>query len=87
MGQRFRLKKNFNMNGFPKEIQVILIAMQRYGLILADNGSNWFISGAPDDRWNNDILNKFFKKVIGSDIEAVDCSGFIKSIDSGEVRI
>ena len=86
MGTRFRLKKSFNMTGFPKEIQVILTAIQQYGLILADNGSNWFISGAPHEKWDNDMLNTYMKKVIGSNLEAVDCSGLMKNINSGEAK-
>ena len=74
------------MTGFPKEIQVILTAIQQYGLILADNGSNWFISGAPHEKWDNDMLNTYMKKVIGSNLEAVDCSGLMKNINSGEAK-
>ncbi|MFQ5421495.1 MAG: hypothetical protein ACE5EY_14165, partial [Anaerolineae bacterium] len=54
MGQRFRLKASFDISSYSPEVQVVLLAMQRYGIILADNGSAWFISGAPDDRWDND---------------------------------
>ena len=70
MGQRFRLRADFDMKGFPKSTQVILTAMQVHGLIVADNGSNWFISGAPDLRWNDDELNTL-KRVKGSDFEAL----------------
>src|SRR5512139_1526841 len=53
MGQRFRLKAGFDVSGFSQEVQVILRALKTYGVILADNGSAWFISGVPDERWNN----------------------------------
>lgn len=71
MGARFRLKPDFDISGFPADAQVILRALQKYGMILADNGSAWFISGAPDDRWNNDTLHTL-TRVKGSDFEAVD---------------
>ncbi len=57
-GVRFRLKSGFNISGFSKTNQIILKAMKTYGLILADIGSNMYISGAPDSRWNNDDLHK-----------------------------
>ncbi len=83
MGQRFRLRANFNMTGYPTEVQVILRAMQKYGLILADNGSAWYISGAPDERWNNDNLARLHS-VVGSDFEAVD--GLVFAVDSNSGR-
>jgi hypothetical protein len=54
MGQRFRLKQSFDISGYPQHVRVILQAFKDYGLILADNGSPWYISGAPDSRWDND---------------------------------
>jgi len=57
MGARFRLKASFNISGYSPANQVILQAMKTYGLILADNGSNMYISGAPDSRWNDEDLN------------------------------
>jgi hypothetical protein len=57
MGARFRLKAGFNISGYSPANQVILQAMKAYGLILADNGSNLYISGAPDARWNDEDLN------------------------------
>lgn len=83
MGQRFRLKASFDIFGFSPEIQVILTAMKQYGLILADNGSAWYISGAPDERWNNDMLREL-KAIPGSAFEAVDVSELQVSPDSGE---
>ena len=57
MGMRMRLKANYNISGFSPQVQVILSAMKKYGLIMADNGSSMYISGAPDSRWNNDDLH------------------------------
>ena len=73
MGQRLRLKASFNVDGFPKQARAVLIALKRYGMILADNGSSWFISGAPNSKWNNDDLHTL-GKVKGSDFEVVDSS-------------
>jgi len=73
MGQRLRLKAGFNVNGFPKQARAVLVALKRYGMILADNGSSWFISGAPNKHWNNDDLHTL-DKVKGSDFEVVDTS-------------
>jgi hypothetical protein len=70
MGMRVRLKKSFKISGYPKQARVILQAMKTYGLILADNGSNWFFSGAPDSRWSDTQLNTL-KKVPGSAFEVV----------------
>ena len=85
MGARVRLKANVNISGYPAEVQVILRALQRYGMFLADNGSNWFVSGAPDERWNNDNF-RHLKQIVGSNLEFVDASSLMVSPDSGEVR-
>ena len=50
MGQRLRLKRGFELSGFPRQSRVVLRALKRYGMILADNGSSWFVSGAPHPR-------------------------------------
>jgi hypothetical protein len=73
MGLRVRLRANFDTSGFPRQVRVILTALKRYGMIVADNGSNWFISGAPDPRWNDDALHAI-GAVHGSDFEVVDTS-------------
>jgi hypothetical protein len=73
MGERFRLKAGFNISSFPADVQVILRAMKKYGIILADNGSAWFISGKPDPRWNNTNL-QMFSQLLGSNFEAVDAT-------------
>lgn len=70
MGMRIRLKANFDISGFPPQSQVILAAMKKYGMIMADNGSSMFISGAPDNRWDNDDLNSL-KGVPASAFEVV----------------
>lgn len=70
-GARLRLKKNFDISTYPSTVQVILLAMKKYGIILADIGSNLYITGAPDERWNNDELSTL-KKVKGSDFEVVN---------------
>ena len=69
-GARLRLKSNFDISSFPAKVQVILIAMKKYGIILADIGTNLFITGSPDERWNNDELSSL-KNVKGSNFEVV----------------
>jgi hypothetical protein len=72
MGMRVRLKAGFAIPpGFSAETQALLSAMKTYGMIVADNGSNWFVSGAPDERWNNDALVRELAQVKGSDFEVV----------------
>ena len=71
MGQRFRLKSGFNVNGFSPEVQVILKALKTFGMFLADNGSAWFLSGVHDSRWDDDQVHEL-RRVRGSDFEAVD---------------
>jgi hypothetical protein len=85
MGQRFRLKASFDISGFSPANRVILRAMKRYGIILADNGSPWFISGAPDDRWNDDDLQNL-KRILGSSFEAVDTSYLKIENNSGKAK-
>jgi hypothetical protein len=72
LGARFRLKADFDISGFDPFLLPILVAMKVYGIILADNGSDWYISGCPDERWNDDILAQL-KKIKGRDFEVVDC--------------
>ncbi|HEX4733095.1 MAG TPA: hypothetical protein VH247_01675 [Thermoleophilaceae bacterium] len=73
MGQRLRLRASFNVNAFPKQARAVLVALKRYGMILADNGSSWYITGAPNKGWNNDDLHSL-GRVKGSDFEVVDTS-------------
>ena len=70
MGMRLRLKSSFDISGFSASNQVILRALQQYGMIMADNGSNMYISGAPDDRWDNDDLHNL-TTLTASDFEVV----------------
>jgi hypothetical protein len=71
MGTRLRLKAGFNISSFPTDDQVILTALKTYGMILADNGSGIFISGTPDNNWNNSDLN-LLKTITASDFEVVE---------------
>ncbi len=83
MGQRFRLRAGFDLSGFSPPVQVILRALQQYGMFLADNGSAWYLSGAPDARWDDDVLREL-SRVKGADFEAVDESSLMVSPDSGQ---
>jgi hypothetical protein len=88
MGQRFRLKASFVIDGFfSPEGQAILQALKKYGMILADNGSNWYISGEPNEMWDNEDLRDDFDRVKGSDFEAVDSSSLLVDSDSGQAQI
>jgi hypothetical protein len=69
-GARMRLKASFNISGYPAHVQVILTAMKKYGIILADIGSDMYFSGVPDSRWNNDELHKI-GTVTAADFEVV----------------
>ncbi len=69
-GARLRLKASYDISTFPAHIKVILTAMKKYGLILADIGSDMYITGAPDNRWDNDELQQL-DKVKGSAFEVV----------------
>jgi hypothetical protein len=85
MGQRFRLKASFDTAGFSRDVQVILTAMKRYGIVLADNGSPWYIGGVPDERWDNDVLHELHR-LPGSAFEAVDVSSMQVDPNSGAAR-
>ena len=73
MGLRVRLKANVDISGFPRQARIVLQALKIYGMIVADNGSNWYISGAPDPHWSNDDLHTL-GRITGSDFEVVDTS-------------
>jgi hypothetical protein len=73
MGLRVRLKAGFDTSGFPRQPRIVLEALKRYGMIVADNGSSWFVTGAPDPHWSNDDLHQL-DRVKGSDFEVVDAS-------------
>jgi len=71
MGLHLRLQASFDVSGYTGESRVVLDALQQYGMIVADNGSNWFVSGAADTRWNDDDLDQL-KTIPGSAFEVVD---------------
>jgi len=73
MGLRVRLKASVDIRDFPPQARVVLEALKRYGMILADNGAPWYVSGAPDPRWSNDELHTL-ARVTGADFEVVDTS-------------
>ena len=85
LGQRFRLKDRVAIDDFSPTNQIILQALKTYGMMLADNGSAWFLSGSPDDRWDNDDLHELQERIHGSDFEAVDCSSLMGDPDSGQI--
>ncbi|MCC6441821.1 MAG: hypothetical protein IT210_00025 [Armatimonadetes bacterium] len=70
MGMRVRLKAGFDISGFPPNVRAILVALKKYGMFVADNGSNWYISGAPDSRWNDEELSAL-SRVKGRNFEVV----------------
>jgi hypothetical protein len=70
MGLRLRLKASFDVSGFPRQARIVLVALKRYGMLVSDNGSSWYITGAPDPRWSNDQLHTL-GRVKGSDFEVV----------------
>jgi hypothetical protein len=73
MGLRVRLKASFDVRPFPRQARIVLVALKRYGMIVADNGSDWYISGAPNRGWSNDQLHTL-GRVKGSDFEVIDTS-------------
>jgi hypothetical protein len=73
MGLRVRLKANVDISHFPKQARIVLQALKTYGMILADNGSSWYISGAPNPKWSNDDLHTL-GRITGADFEVVDTS-------------
>ena len=78
------MRADYDISGFSKTNQIILTALKRYGMFLADNGSAWFISGAPDPRWNDDELHNL-GRVTGKDFEVVDESAWQMLLNSGRV--
>jgi hypothetical protein len=83
MGARFRLKAGFDLSGFSPKARVVLRAMKRYGLILADNGSDWYFQGTRDRGWRNALLDQL-KAVPASAFEAVDVSTCMVDPDSAQ---
>jgi hypothetical protein len=76
MGLRFRLKASYDISSFPPEVKVILTALKKYGMFVADNGGDWFISGVPDPKWSDANLHEI-SRVLGSDLEVVDTGPII----------
>jgi hypothetical protein len=76
MGMRVRLKAGFDISGFAPEVQAILEGLKTYGMILADNGSDFFISGTPDERWNNDALGEL-KRIKARDLEVIEMKDMV----------
>jgi hypothetical protein len=76
MGMRVRLKADYNISGFAPEVQVILVALKKYGMFMADNGGDFFISGTHDKRWNADTLRQL-KRVTAKDLEVVEMKGLV----------
>ena len=85
MGARFRLKASFDISGFRPDTQVVLRAMQRYGMILADNGSNWFFTGTAEDGWDTHMLDEL-KTIPAGAFDAVDASSLMVDPNSGQVK-
>ena len=85
MGARFRLRKSFRIGRYSAETQVILRAMKRYGLILADNGSDWYFGGAEEQGWTGAVLDEL-KSIPAGAFVAVKTGRMKVSRDSGEVK-
>src|SRR5205807_2030470 len=80
MGERFRLKQSVDISGYSAADQVILHALKDYGMIVADNGSSWYLSGEPSSRWSDDDLHNL-SQLVGSDFEAVDLTPVLSGLD------
>jgi hypothetical protein len=76
MGLRVRLKPDADLSGLSPEARVIAVALQRYGMILADNGSPWYVSGMSDPAFDDDVMHEL-DRFTGRDVEVVDTAGFV----------
>jgi hypothetical protein len=85
MGLRLRLKSTVDISRLPSPARVVAQAMKTYGVIVADNGSAWYLSGVPDNRWSNDAL-RALGTLTGADFEAVNTAPLLVSPNSGQVR-
>jgi hypothetical protein len=83
MGVRFRLKADFDISSYSAINQIILTALKKYGMMIADNGSAWYIQGAPDSRWNDDDLHNL-GQITGANFEAVDVSPMMVNANTGQ---
>lgn len=81
MGQRFRLKASFDISGFHPQVQVLLRALKKYGMMLSDNGAAWYLTGTDDPRWDQEIWAQI-KRIKGTQLEAVDVSSLMVSPNS-----
>jgi hypothetical protein len=86
MGARFRLRASFRITAYPKQAQVVLAAMKKYGLVLADNGSPWFFQGTSDPRWSAALVSAL-ARVPASAFEAVDTAPLRVRTTSGAARL
>jgi hypothetical protein len=86
MGLRLRLKASFDITPYPPQSRVVLQAMKKYGILLADNGSDWYLSGAPDESWDNDDLHSL-QNLPGSAFEVVYSRFLMVSSGSGQALI
>ena len=77
MGMRVRLKSSYDISGFPPRAQVVLRALKQYGMIVADNGSDWYLSGTADARWNDEEINSL-KAVRGRDFEVIRMTDIVQ---------
>ncbi len=76
MGMRVRLKASFDISGYPPQAQVVLAALKKYGMMVADNGSDWYVSGTADARWDDDQINTL-KQLRGSNFEVIEMENVI----------
>lgn len=85
MGAWFRLKSGFDLSGYSTETRIILTAFKKHGLVLADNGSNWFFGGAAENGWSDAVLDEL-KSITAGNFEAVDMSSLMVDPNSGKAR-
>jgi hypothetical protein len=85
MGAWFRLKASVDASTFNAQTRPIVEALKKHGMILADNGSPWYVQGVPDEDWDNDLLRQLRDRLRGSDFEAVDASSLMVDEDSGQI--
>ena len=85
MGARFRLKGDFDLSGFRPDTRVVLRAMQRYGVVVADNGSDWYFTGTSEEGWDTDMLDEL-KSIQAGAFEAVDPGSLMVDADSGQAK-
>ncbi len=86
MGTWLRLKTSVNPNSYPASVRPIIVALQHFGAIVADNGSAWYISGVPDSRWDNDALHTL-GGITGKDFDVVNTSSLVVDPNSGQASV